>query len=57
MQLNTKNKTINVNGVALVIAAIIIDNTVTNLCRLAALKHVTKIEVKKEVEEVEEEES
>ena len=50
MQLNTKNKTINVNGVALVIAAIIIDNTVTNLCRLAALKHVTKIEVKKEVE-------
>ena len=48
MQLNTKHKTINVNGLALVITALIVDNIITNLCRLAALKHVTKIEEEKE---------
>ena len=48
MQLNTKHKTINVNGLALVITALIADNMITNLCRLAALKYVTKIEEEKE---------
>ena len=48
MQLNTKHKTINVNGLALVITAVIVDNTIANLCRLAALKYVTKIEEEKE---------
>lgn len=48
MQLNTKHKTINVNGLALVITALIVDNMITNLCRLEALKHVTKIEEEKE---------
>ena len=42
MQLNTKHKTINVNGLALVITALIVDNAITNVCRLAALKYVTK---------------
>lgn len=42
MQLNTKHKTINVNGLALVITALIVDNAIANLCRLAALKYVTK---------------
>lgn len=48
MQLNTKHKTINVNGLALVITALIVDDMIENLCRLAALKHVTKIEEEKE---------
>ena len=48
MQLNTKHKTINVNGLALVITAVIVDNTIANLCTLTALKHVTKIEEEKE---------
>ena len=48
MQLNTKHKTINVNGLALVITALIVDNAIANLCKLAALKYVTKIEEEKE---------
>lgn len=48
MQLNTKHKTINVNGLALVITMVIVYNAIANLCKLAALKYVTKIKEEEE---------
>ena len=42
MKLTKGDKTIEIPGWMLLIGAIIVDNTVTNLIRLNALKSVTK---------------
>lgn len=42
MKLEGKNKTINVSGIGLVFAAIILDNVVANVCRTIVTKNTIK---------------
>lgn len=52
MKIPVGSKTvINVSGVAVVITALILDNTVTNVIRLKALKTIAEAKTKNEEEE------
>lgn len=49
MKIPVGNKTvINVSGVALVITALIVDNTITNVIRLKALKTIAETKTENE---------